>query len=872
MRLHALTIEHFRGIDHLELCDLPETGVVVIHGDNEAGKSTILDAISTVLQERHSAGGKKIRIYAPIGKDESPAVTLEATVGKYHFRIHKQWLSGKKSELQLYSPQKKQFTGRAADDELERILNEELDYELARTLFLRQGKVGEAISAAGIPSIAQTLDAETGEQQQTQDDTALMQRVSEEYRRYFTATGRARGEYADLFTRVDKARSAFDTLQEQRKKFDRNVQDVEDKQRKLRTIAEELPEAKQALATHEAEAEKAAQLKSQIDTAQTSVEQAQKNAERAKEDIAAREVLEEQLKTLEREQVDLQRELADAQEAKQEEAERYEQRAQQHSEAQRGLEAAEAKRKTAKSIYDAAVHTQRLQELEQLVERIDAVNLEYEQLLAKAPTPTVDAATLRAIEDAANELNTQRRVRDLAAAHLEITADKTASFTYDGTEYSVGEHNSVKLFDGTSLQFGDFQLTYRAGASGENLSDAVEEAEQALRTLLADADCETLEDAREAADASQRYEAELRVTRRRREDVLGNVDEQQVRAELRQLRTKNEAFAEVKKVPLDKATSALEDAEAKLEACQDAVSNAKAKLEPLREQPAAIALIKLEERINSREKALKDAKTHLQDVEKKHSKKQLEAALEAAETHSRDTEQHLLALKEQAATADLEMAEALFEGAKHRVENLEKRYQETDKLIAGLESSIRDATGVAEQYDRAAAEVEAAEMELRSATRRAEATELLFKTLQRHKTEANARYAAPFVAALQKFARGVFGADVDFALNEDLQITHRSVDGATVEVDQLSGGAREQLGLLTRFALAELVTSESGSAPVPIVVDDVLGATDPTRLLRMNSLFSRVGAFAQVFVFTCFPNRFDSVAAAAHYAIDELKS
>ena len=41
MRIHALTIENFRAIEHLKLHDIPDTGVVVIHGDNEKGLSLI---------------------------------------------------------------------------------------------------------------------------------------------------------------------------------------------------------------------------------------------------------------------------------------------------------------------------------------------------------------------------------------------------------------------------------------------------------------------------------------------------------------------------------------------------------------------------------------------------------------------------------------------------------------------------------------------------------------------------------------------------------------------------------------------------------------------------------------------------------------
>ena len=101
----------------------------------------------------------------------------------------------------------------------------------------------------------------------------------------------------------------------------------------------------------------------------------------------------------------------------------------------------------------------------------------------------------------------------------------------------------------------------------------------------------------------------------------------------------------------------------------------------------------------------------------------------------------------------------------------------------------------------------------------------------------------------------------------------RTVDGTTVDLAQLSGGAKEQMALLTRFAIADMVAgSDVDGMQVPVVVDDALGATDPQRLELMNALFTQVGTSSQVFVLTCFPKRFDRVAAARSASIQELKA
>jgi uncharacterized protein YhaN len=80
-----------------------------------------------------------------------------------------------------------------------------------------------------------------------------------------------------------------------------------------------------------------------------------------------------------------------------------------------------------------------------------------------------------------------------------------------------------------------------------------------------------------------------------------------------------------------------------------------------------------------------------------------------------------------------------------------------------------------------------------------------------------------------------------------------------VPYESLSGGAKEQLGILARLAGAALVAKEDA---VPVVVDDALGFTDPDRLTRMSEVFDSVGAHGQVIVLTCSPTRYGGVTGA----------
>jgi len=143
--------------------------------------------------------------------------------------------------------------------------------------------------------------------------------------------------------------------------------------------------------------------------------------------------------------------------------------------------------------------------------------------------------------------------------------------------------------------------------------------------------------------------------------------------------------------------------------------------------------------------------------------------------------------------------------------------------------------------------------------RRARAAELLSSVMARHRENTRLRYVDPFRTEIERLGRPVFGPSFEVEIDSGLSIRNRTLDGRTVPYESLSGGAKEQLGILARLAGAALVAKEDC---VPVVIDDALGFTDPDRLARMGEVFDAVGAHGQVIVLTCSPARYDGVEGA----------
>jgi hypothetical protein len=73
------------------------------------------------------------------------------------------------------------------------------------------------------------------------------------------------------------------------------------------------------------------------------------------------------------------------------------------------------------------------------------------------------------------------------------------------------------------------------------------------------------------------------------------------------------------------------------------------------------------------------------------------------------------------------------------------------------------------------------------------------------------------------------------------------------DVDALSYGAREQLGILTRLAYADLLR-EAGR-PTVLMLDDALVHSDEARLAQMKRALFDAGTRHQILLFTCHPER-----------------
>ncbi|MTD90339.1 AAA family ATPase [Corynebacterium hiratae] len=859
MQLHSVELNNVRGVEHLEVKDLPETGVVVIGGPNEAGKSTLVEAIDFVLTEKHTANSKPVRALQPAGRDVGPEVTLEATVGPYRFRIRKRWVKKRTSELHVFSPRPGQWTGAEADGELERILSEHVDRALLDALFVRQDDNHQGIAAVGIPSLTAALEEETGASAAA-EDSELLTRIEAEYKEYFTAkTDKPAGDYKTAIATLADAEEKHAAAKAALRELDGVVERYEAAELKKAEAEAALPSAAEECERRDGELVAARAAQEKVTAQEAAVTRAAEAVTRAEEEAQRRKAVVAEHDAA----VDAAERAAavviEARERAEEEAAARTKLEKERAEFHKRYEAVREERQRARRAQQRA-------EREALGTRLETLSKLEETLAARrrelAATP--DVPNLQAVEDAAREVTVQERLRAAAASKLYFSGK--GAISVDGEERALesGKELAVELREGTTLNVGDITARYAAGA-GDSGEESVEKARAELARLLEDAGCEDVEAARATHEKHAELASATDTAARELHAALGGEDLGELRARFEAGAADAEDAEEVGGTTEDDAKprelTVVEREEEELRRKLDELDRA---LGPYRENKAGaaleVAMVRAEEATAQRDAkaaAVESARALLSD-------EGVTAAIEAARTaHTAEKK----ALEEMSAV-DVDTAEQLARGAHTHVDSLKAAVNAAVGDMREFRGLIDMHSGAAENEEKAAAELDVARERHAAIERRAEAARYLRSLMLRHRDAARQRYAAPFVTALNGLARTVFGGDVDFELSEELKVQARSRNGETVAFDALSGGAKEQLSILTRFAIAQLVSSE----PVPVVIDDALGSTDSQRLQLMAALFTKAGKTTQVIVLTCMPQRYSWVPGRIDLDMERLRN
>jgi uncharacterized protein YhaN len=175
-----------------------------------------------------------------------------------------------------------------------------------------------------------------------------------------------------------------------------------------------------------------------------------------------------------------------------------------------------------------------------------------------------------------------------------------------------------------------------------------------------------------------------------------------------------------------------------------------------------------------------------------------------------------------------------------------KRHGEILQLQGKLDQA--GAQGLGERLSEAEAACERLERRRDDFARRAAALELLQKLLADKRAAATQRLQAPLARRLNHYLALLF-PEADLRLDDALLPAALRRAGGEDQLSALSFGTREQLGILARFAYADLLR-EAGR-PTLLLLDDALVHTDDARRDFMKRALFDAATRHQILMFTC---------------------
>ncbi len=855
MLLIRLKLENWRAVSSCEI--VFGRGVNIVEGANEAGKSSFIEALNLLFRERDSSRKKEIRSVTPKGNDVGSAVTLEFKTGDYHLTYHKVFNRRAATSLLMHAPDIRQFTGQEAHEKVLAIMDSTIDFALWQALQLEQGDEFSVLNLRHSSGLSAALDNAAGGAGIEESDADLIDRVKSEYCRYYTErTGRETGQLAELRKVCEEMAAAEEGALNQLQSMQGQI---EQSARLATTINEQqalMPELVQSLEAARKQQSAVAALRDRNQLLSAQVEGQQLKVDAGEQSLAERQASTRQINTL-----------SESMQTIRDEITRTEQQLQTADEALRACLARRDEQQQARQTLQrtiAALDKELLQSV--AMQELSTVKTRYEQyqqcnseLAALQPLRTairIDDCAVRTLE----QLDEKRRTLEikLATRRPALTVTALRDVTVDEQTVASGEMLSLDTSSTLAVTIGDSaRLQFTPATDLEGLQGELDAVLGQLRDQYAHHGVDSLTGARDLLRRG--YELDQRIeSLSQRIDAAAGGDVNALiarREHLHRLHSDGVAGRDSAVV-----REALADHNAQLTALENTLASLNIEGE---ESQGGRAVLKarvamLNERLAAEQREHERVVAHMNAATSRLSDEQLHAAL---------VEQQKLLVQYQTqlhtVVADMETADAgavggVFDSARLALERARSQLHSDEKAFAAVSAQLDQlkTEGLHEKLQRIRADRADAQEQLANIVRAAVAARCLWTTLCRHQRDARLHYAKPLSERVRSMGRLVFGDGFDVQINESLAIEARTLNGATVPFSDLSGGAKEQLGILLRLAATQLVTG------LPLILDDTLGHTDAARLETMGALLSAAGREAQIVVMTCYPQRYRFVGDA----------
>lgn len=869
MRLREIEVRHWRGLDQRKLGGLAD-GLNLVLGPNESGKSRLFQGLRFAFFEGHKGNAQhKVDLQSWAGT-ESPFTRVAFEVDGTEYEVQKQFLRGGFATLTGGGAT---LRGDDAEDRLRQLLGTQAgnsrgvqvaDMGVWPMLMVGQGDSREAVhghmNEAGRATLHKRLSSEIGVAAIGAGGQKLLDLVEREFTRYFTATGQLGTVIRDARTRLANAQQTLEQAKAALAGQERIATELASARNDFAGLAPRLQKLEADALEAGQRAQQCAQLRGRIEHLQTERKLAQANVTAAELEVTRREGFEKAAQqaakdALERRAqadeaalagTDLERAVALANEAV--------------GTAQLALDQARAAVVAARNTKRHADLTRQQQALRNQIQRLSAFDGEVSAIqTALAGMPAVDSTDVKRLRALAETVSTARASLHGAAVSLSIVLKQPS--TIDGVGYAQGQTVAVEVVDDRSIELGDFATILVRPGGGEivGLRSAVEAADAALSAALSKLGVPSFEEAASVSERRSNHMQRLQQIDELRKNVSSRTAAE-LGDDLRGVESELAGLGAVEPDGLGESEAA--DAErAGQQTYDDAVQTRDGAREALREHQTR--LIELRGQVQYLETLHRAA---VATVDGCRPAAELEQVAAQAREALRQIKQQQLDADRAYADAGGDQVAAIAVQATQAVETMRQRVRDQRSRVDRLEGELQAILAAApfESVQDAESELALAEASAARIERESAAVMLLRTTIVAERKKVVEQLIAPVIQKIRPYLHDLFpGSQID--AGENLQFEGLHTGNVKEPFEQLSGGAQEQVSLLTRIGLAEVL---AGGGALPLVLDDALINTDPKRIARIQrALFRAAQNGIQVLLFSCHDLLFDSFGADRVYEL-----
>ncbi|WP_394065754.1 AAA family ATPase [Alcaligenes sp. WGS1538] len=853
MHVKSLRVEQFKRFREPVRLDQLDPGLNIISAPNEAGKSTLAQALRTVFFERYSTSS--LNDILPWGDSSAaPAVELEFSMNGQDMRLSKRFLKRKRCDLLIGREQ-------LDNDEAEQYLASRMGFEYAARggsqarnwgvpglLWIEQGQGQElraAVQHAGA-TLQQALGTEMSDLTSADGDYVLDQ-AQQQLDQYVTqAQGQPRGVWLAARRERDELQADLERLESDLRQYRQWVDElaqarhqVADGERdrpwerlraQARAATEQLKQARELQA-------RSLELKQQLDMLQERERLYQQAREQDGALAAQRQDRLAQAEALKAELLNARSGLL-ALESRLQQARSHKDRMRQEQERARAWQ---------QWAREQDAHASAQQQARQYQDQLDELS-RHETELAECSAAVlrlrVEDEALAALRQHSQQVQRLQHQLESVATEMQVELEEGMHIQVDGKD--IRGRARLQLTDSTQVLlpgFGRLRIV-PGGKDLAGLAQQLEQAQREFRLALQEQGANSLEELEQRREQGRQQE--------QRESVL--------RASMRILAPKGKAHlqgllaaARQSSPPVRPQGEPLEEAD--LERMVREASLAEQQWQALetewrqgRESLATLAARHEQAQAEAQRVEQQWADPQRQSAER--DRERLWSELRERREQLRRDQQTLLAQLERLPVDILEQDVERLERSARQQEQAYAQARVAAQLVqAKLET--QGAQGLEEQIADVRARLLDSERRCAAYERRVAALRLLVQVLREQRRALTQQLHQPLQKHINHYLRLLLGkASVE--LDEHLAprwLQREDGEPMADDIDGLSFGAREQIGLIARLAYADLL--QQAGRPTLLILDDVLVHSDHDRLQAMKRIINDAARRHQILLFTC---------------------